>query len=127
MFGGFLSVACLVEQVKRQVEGIGGLLFPATHVQRPRLIGTHPKKYMKFRIKSRLLSLLSPCPGRGREGRGHRVFLGVQAVFLDIRHYWRGQEISHGQPSLQKEPDLGGRDVILNQLGDHVNVVSPPC
>jgi len=25
MFGGFLSVACLMEQVKRQVEGIGSL------------------------------------------------------------------------------------------------------
>ena len=47
MFGGFLSVPCLVEQVKRQVEGIGGL-SSQPHIAAARLIGTCPKKLHKF-------------------------------------------------------------------------------
>ena len=121
-------MACLMEQVKRQVEGIGGLSLSHT-TPVARFTDSHPvpKKSLKFGIKSTICSLLSLWSGRRRtRGRG-RVVLLIQPILFDVRHYWRRQQIPHGEPSLQEQTDFGGRDVILNQLRDHVDVVSPPC
>jgi hypothetical protein len=72
-----------------------------------------------------MLHLLSFNTGR-RRARGRRgIILSVQVILLDVRHYWRREEISYGKTPLQEETDFSGRDVVLNELRDHMDVVSP--
>lgn len=46
-------------------------------------------------------------------------------MLLDVRDDGRGEQVAHGEPALEEEPDLRRRHVVLDELRDEVDVVPP--
>lgn len=51
----------------------------------------------------------------------------IQPVLLYVIHNCGGEEVLHGQPTAQEKPYFRGRNIVLDELRDEVDVVSPSC
>jgi hypothetical protein len=49
----------------------------------------------------------------------------VQIVRFDVVHHWLWDEIANRHVATTKETNLGGRDIVLDQLLDDPDVVFP--
>lgn len=47
----------------------------------------------------------------------------VQAVLLDVEHDSAWNEVHDAHVFLEEQPHFGGRDIVANELRDHVDVV----